>query len=148
MTTFLADFDWSGSAQVAIPVVAVTLSLCIPIVAIIVDHFQKKAKMRLVEKAIEHGVDISDINFDGECKEAAKLPYRDGMVTMAVGIGLLVAGRYLSAVSSILVGFAMVGGAICLCVGVALLVNDWMNRDRFRQSQQPPGTSGPVDLSR
>ena len=57
MTPVLADFDWTGSGLI-LPVIAITLSLGIPIAAIITEYFQKKKKMELVEKAIEHGVDI------------------------------------------------------------------------------------------
>jgi len=145
MTIFLSD--WTNNAQVLIPVVAVGMSLMIPIVALITEHFQKKAKMRLVEKAIEHGVDISGLDLDDECKSGPPMPYRAGMITLAVGIALIVAAKIALTIIGTLHTLAMIGGAICICVGLALLINDWMNRDRFKQPQKPE-KSGPVDLSR
>ena len=49
MTIYLAAIDIAS----LIPLIVITLSMAIPIVAIIVDFFQKKEKMKLVEKAIE-----------------------------------------------------------------------------------------------
>ncbi len=145
MTIFLSD--WTNRAQVLIPVVAVGMSLMIPIVAIIVDHFQKKAKMQLVAKAIEHGVDISGLDLDDESKPGPPMPYRAGMITFAVGIALFLVAKFALATIEFFHMLAMIGGAVCICVGLALLINDWMNRDRFKQPQEP-GTRGPGDLSR
>ena len=143
MTIFLSDL--TNNPQLLIPVVAVGMSLMIPIVAIIVEHFQKKAKMHLVEKAIEHGVDISEIKFDDECSSGPPMPYRAGMITFAVGIALIASGKFALSTMEVFFILASIGGAVCICVGVALLINDWMNRDRFKRSQDP-GSSGPEDL--
>ncbi|MCP4573484.1 MAG: hypothetical protein GY838_14095 [bacterium] len=116
------------------PIIVVTLAMLIPIVAIITDYFQKKSKMRLMEKAIEHGANLDDFKLeeaDGESQR--QMPYRGGMVTLATGVGILIGAKYMDIGAGELNTLMMVGGAIVICVGMALLANDFMNRDRFRQ---------------
>ena len=74
-------------ASMLIPVVVVTLAMSIPIVAIITEHLQKKEKMRLIAMAIEHGAELEGLDLDEP--EAVHIPYRSGMVTLAVGIALI-----------------------------------------------------------
>lgn len=136
MQAFLAEIDTGDILHNAIPVVAVAMSLTIPIVAIIVDHFQKKAKMRLIETAIEHGVDPAELNLDFESKSGPYLPYRAGMVTLAVGVALLVAAKVALTMYGIFYVLANIGGAVCVLVGLALIINDWMNRDRIRAANE------------
>ncbi len=128
MNVFLADL--TGFSGQIIPLVVVSLSMTIPIVAIVTDHLQKKERMRLMEKAIEHGADLE--NFSVEEPEKPRLPYRTGMVTLAVGVGILIGSRFVNFGYSELDSVMRVGGAIAICVSLALLLNDWMNRERFK----------------
>jgi len=130
MNAFTAGI--SSFSSMAIPLVAVALSLMIPIVAIITEHFQKKAKMRLIEKAIEHGANLDDISFEDPACNRPPMPYRGGMVTLAVGFGLLIASQVIDFGSDSFISLVTIGGAITGCVGLALLLNDYMNRDRFK----------------
>lgn len=120
-----------------IPLVALPLIFGIPLVAIIVDYLQKRNKNRVVEKALERGVPIENLALDEPKRN--RLPYRSGMVMLAVGIGVVVFGfafgRVLEAggdpefyVPKAIFG---AGGVIVLLIGIALLINDRMNRDRF-----------------
>ncbi len=128
MTTILAAA--TTITQILLPLVVISLSMAIPIVAIITEHFQKKERMRLMEKAIEHGADLSSLQMDEP--QRPRMPYRGGMVTAAVGAGLLLVDRYKGwDVHGFVVPLA-VAGFICVGVGVALIVNDWINRDRYR----------------
>lgn len=133
MTLFLAESGGTDLTTLLIPLVVVSLSMCIPIVAIITEHFQKKEKMRLMEKAIEHGVNPDELSFDDPPKP--RMPYRAGMINLAVGVALLLGDRYVD------FGFGsvhfplMLGGFIVGLVGVALLINDYMNRHRFDNPQ-------------
>ena len=131
MTHFLAESSNHDLAGILIPLVVVSLSMSIPIVAIITEHFQKKEKMRLMEKAIEHGVDPEQLSLD-EPKNP-RLPYRGGMVMLAVGVGLLLTDRFVDFGFGGLHVPLMAGGLIVGLVGLALLINDYMNRDRFDQ---------------
>jgi len=133
MTLIIGAIDWAGSRSFMLPVIALTMSMLIPIVAIITEHFRKRDKMRLVEKAIEHGVDLSGLKLDDECDSRPRQPYRAGMVTFAVGIGLGIVMMFVFATGTVFWILAAIGGAVCICVGLALLLNDWMNRDRFVQ---------------
>jgi hypothetical protein len=153
MDSFLAGIQIGSLSGILLPLTVVTLAMIIPIVAIIVDHFQKKNKLRVIEKAIEHGVDISSLKLGDECDSGPRLPYRAGMITLAVGVALVVVSRLVLptfggsfGASGVFQVLTVIGGAICICVGVAMLINDWMNRDRFRQDETADGTSGPYDL--
>jgi len=91
MTLFLADSNGNDLTTLLIPLVVVSLSMCIPIVAIITEHFQKKEKMRLMEKALEHGVNPEALKLEDPPKP--RLPYRAGMVNVAVGVALVLGDR-------------------------------------------------------
>jgi hypothetical protein len=130
MLTFLASADFDSLGGFLFPLVIIAMSMSIPIVAIITEHLQKKERMRLMEKAIEHGADLTNINFD-EPAPQPRMPYRSGMVVLAVGIALTVGDRFLDASFGNLHFPLMVGGLITGLVGIAQLLNDWLNRDRL-----------------
>jgi protein-S-isoprenylcysteine O-methyltransferase Ste14 len=127
----------SSAEEVLIPLAAISLGCSIPIIAIIVDYFQKRTKARIIERAIEKGVPIENLALDEP--RGSRMPYRSGMVTVAVGIGSIIFG--------FLIGMAMQqagereyyipravfggSGALVLLIGIALLVNDKMNYKRF-----------------
>lgn len=115
---------------VLIPILAVGLSLMIPIVAIIADYFRKKDKMRVIEKALEHGASLEGLNFDEE-KSAPQMPYRAGMVCSAAGLGIAALGWFIGEPSA--TGPMVGAGALVLFIGFALLLNDYINRDRFKK---------------
>jgi len=119
---------------VLIPIIAVTLSLMIPIVAIIVDYFNKKNKAQVVQRAIENGVPIENLQLE-EPKQ--RLPYRGGMVCMAVGIGLAIFGFAIGTYTpdqEAMPVFLGIGALIAL-IGLALLINDRMNYDKYFKDQ-------------
>ncbi len=119
------DFDLG----ILVPLSAIVLSLAIPIVAIIVEHFTKKAKMRIMEKAIEKGVPLEGLSLEDPKKP--RMPYRSGMVALAVGIGLCIFGFLLGQRQPTAFYPFLGGGAIAALVGVALIVNDRLNYDRL-----------------
>ena len=134
--TFLAALD-GDLLSTLIPVIMVTLSMAIPIVAIITDRFQKRDRMRLIEKAIEHGANLEDLKLEDpdECS-GPRLPYRSGMINLAVGLALIIGHQVLqehliAANIQHLRLPLLLGGLIVSLVGLALLTNDWLNRDRF-----------------
>jgi hypothetical protein len=112
-----------------VPIVAIVFSLSIPIVAIIAEHFTKKAKMKLMEKAIEKGLPLEGLSLDD--KKGPRMPYRAGMVLLAVGIGLCILGFLLGQTNPSALYPLMGGGAIALLVGIALIVNDRINYDKL-----------------
>lgn len=126
-----------GAEEVLIPLAAITLGCGIPIIAIIVDYFQKRTKARIIEKAIEKGVPIENLALDDP--RGPRMPYRSGMITAAVGIGMIVFGALLSSAlerageEDAFIGMATMGGAgaMVLIIGIAILINDRMNRHRF-----------------
>ncbi len=112
-----------------VPIVAIIFSLSIPIVAIIVDHLSKKNKMRVIEKAIEKGLSLEGLSLDD--KKEPRVPYRSGMVILAVGLGIgifaILIGRIESQALYPLLGV----GSIPVLMGIALIVNDKINYDRY-----------------
>jgi len=127
----------SSAEEVLIPLAAISLGCSIPIIAIIVDYFQKRTKARIIEKAIEKGVPIENLALDEP--RGARMPYRSGMVTAAVGLGLVIFGFALGGAlqqggeNEYYIPRAVFGGAggLVLLIGIALLVNDRMNYKRF-----------------
>ncbi|MBN2318238.1 MAG: hypothetical protein JXR49_04140 [Acidobacteria bacterium] len=112
-----------------VPIVAIVFSLSIPIVAIIVDHFSKKNKMKVIEKAIEKGVALEGLSL--EEKKAPRVPYRSGMVALAVGIGVCVFGLLIGQTEKDAL-FPLIGlGSIPMLIGIALIINDRINYDRY-----------------
>jgi len=135
MIALLAEINYQDLMSMAIPIVVVSMSMAIPIVSLIVERFQKRDRMRLIEKAIEHGANLDDLRLE-EPKCGPRLPARDGMVCVAVGAGLVlgyfVLGDNLGALGiGPLKMPILLGGLIVGFVGLALLINDRMNRDKF-----------------
>jgi len=137
---FLGNSDPSSWASLFVPLVGAIMIFAIPISAIITDYFQKRDRARLLEKAIERGVPVESLKFEEESKPQ-RLPYRSGMVTVAVGLGIVILGLSVgnaitrSGVASLIGGSYLTGGGILvLLIGLALLINDWMNRKRFLES--------------
>jgi hypothetical protein len=112
-----------------IPIIAIVFSLSIPIIAIIVDHFSKKNKMKVIEKAIEKGVTLEGLSL--EDKKAPRMPYRAGMVALAVGIGMVLLGFLIGQQETYALYPIMGAGSIPALIGVALIINDRINYDRY-----------------
>ncbi|MEJ2110582.1 MAG: DUF6249 domain-containing protein [Acidobacteriota bacterium] len=112
-----------------IPIVAIVLGCGIPIVAIIFEHFTKKAKLRVIEKAIEQGQPVDELSLDG--KKRPRVPYRGGMIALAVGLGIgifaLLVGQSEGDALYPLLGVATIPALI----GIMLIVNDRINYDRL-----------------
>jgi hypothetical protein len=122
---------------ILIPLSAIILSLSIPIIAIIVEHFTKKNKMKVIEKAIESGVTLEGLSLEEERKP--RMPYRTGMIVTASGIGIgifaILIGQMESDALYPILGLAF----IPLLIGIALIINDRMNYDRyFNQDTDKP----------
>ena len=127
----------TSAEEVLIPLAAISLGCSIPIIAIIVDYFQKRTKARIIEKAIEKGVPIENLALDEP--RGSRMPYRSGMVTVAVGLGLMIFGLAIGAAmkqsgeTEHFIPYAVFGGsgALVFLIGIALLANDKMNYKRF-----------------
>jgi hypothetical protein len=112
-----------------IPVTGIIFGCAIPIVAIIFEHFTKKSKMRVIEKAIENGISPEDLSLEG--KKGPRVPYRSGMIALAVGLGIgifsFVIGKMQMDAFYPLLGTA----SIPILVGIALIINDRINYERL-----------------
>src|SRR4030042_6198531 len=73
--------------EVLIPIVGIIFALSIPIIAIIVEYFHRKNKLKLFEKAIEKGVTLEGLSLE---EKRPRLPCRSGMVTLAMGLGIAI----------------------------------------------------------
>jgi hypothetical protein len=112
-----------------IPVVAIVLGCAIPIVAIIVDHFTKKSKMQVMEKAIEKGLPLEGLSL--EEKKKPRGPYRSGMIALAVGIGIGIFAFFMRNIAQEAF-YSMLGlASIPALIGIVLIINDRINYDRY-----------------
>jgi len=111
-----------------IPIVAIVLGCGIPIVAIIFEHFTKKSKMQVIEKAIEKGLPFEGLSLDDK---GPRMPYRSGMICLALGLGggilAVLVGRTSGGALYPILGIA----SILALIGIALIINDRINYDRI-----------------
>ena len=127
-----------------IPIVAIVFGLSIPIISIIVEYFHRKNKLRLFEKAIEKGVTLEGLSLQ---EKRPRVPYRSGMVVLAVGLGLAVFA-FLMASVEISAFYPILGAAsIPALIGIALIINDRINYDRYfkKDPDQPSSSFGMRD---
>ena len=106
-----------------IPIIA----LFIPIIAIIADYFNKKNKLRVIEKAIEKGLQLEGLSL--EMKKKPRLPYRSGMVCLALGLAGI-PGYFVGLTAENKVLSLGIGSLLAL-LGIALIINDKINYDRY-----------------
>ena len=132
MIALISDNSSFDLASILIPLVVISLSMAIPIVAIITEHLQKKERMRLIEKAIEHGASLDSLNMD-DPEPTPRLPYRSGMIMVAVGAALIVGDHFVGINFGNIHLPLVVGGLITGFIGIALLLNDWLNRDKLQK---------------
>ncbi len=114
---------------ILIPILGIVFGCSIPIVAIIVEHFTKKNKMRVMEKAIEKGLPLDGLSL--EEKKRPRGPYRGGMISLAVGIGIGIFAFLIGKIAQEAF-YSMLGlASIPVLIGIALIINDKINYDRF-----------------
>lgn len=104
---------------------AVVLGCIIPIVSLIAEYYKKKGKLRVMEKAIEKGLPLEGLSLENE--RGPRVPYRSGMVVLAVGIGIGICAVLVENTGGFGVGIA----SILLLIGLALIINDKINYDRL-----------------
>ena len=122
---------------ILIPIFAIVFSLSIPIIAIIVEHLNRRVKMKVIERAIEKDVPLEGLTLGDESKP--RVPYRSGMVVLAAGLGIAIfafcVGQMDEKAFYPLLGIS----SIPVLIGIALIINDRMNYDRyFNQSIDSP----------
>ena len=121
---------------ILIPIFAVVFGLSIPIVAIIIEHFTKKNKMRVMEKAIEKGLSLEGLSLEDEKKPS--MPYRTGMIVLAAGLGVGIFAVLLGQTENDAL-FPLLGlAAIPMLIGIALIINDRINFDRYSSKKSDP----------
>jgi hypothetical protein len=124
-----------------VPIISIVLALSIPIIAIIVEYFNRKNKLKLFEKAIEKGVTLEGLSLE---EKRPRVPYRAGMVLLAVGIGIAIFA-FLMAQIEIKAFYSILGVSfIPALIGIALIINDRINYDRYfkKDLDQPSSLSG------
>ena len=111
-----------------VPIISIVLALSIPIISIIVEYFNRKNKLKLFEKAIEKGVTLEGLSLE---EKRPRVPYRAGMVLLAVGIGIAIFA-FLMAQIEIKAFYSILGVSfIPALIGIALIINDRINYDRY-----------------
>lgn len=114
---------------ILIPIFAIVFSLSIPIIAIIVEHLNRKNKLKVIEKAIEKGISPEGLSLEGDNRPRA--PYRSGMITLAGGIGIGVFALLMGQIE-IEALYPLLGlGSIPMLIGIAMIINDRINYDRY-----------------
>ena len=124
---------------ILIPIFAIVFSLSIPIIAIIVEHLNRRIKIKVIEKAIEKGASLEGLSLGEEKKPRA--PYRSGMIILATGLGIGVFAFLIGQIESEAF-YALLGiASIPILIGIAMIINDRMNYDRyFNQNIDTPSS--------
>ena len=116
-------------ADILVPIVAIVFSLSIPIIAIIVEHFNRKSKMKVIEKAIEKGMTLEGLSLVDDKKP--RVPYRSGMVMLAAGLGTCIFAFFIGKIETDAL-YPLFGlGSIPVLIGIALIINDKINYNRY-----------------
>lgn len=123
-----------------IPIIAIVFSLSIPIVAIIMEHFTKKSEMRLMEKAIEKGMPLDGLSL--QRKKGPRVPYRSGMVLLAIGLGVFIFGLLIGRTDADALYPLLGVASIPALIGIALIINDKINHDRLFNKEPDPNKFG------
>ena len=126
------NFDYA----ILVPISGVVLGCAIPIVAIIMEHFTKKSKMQVMEKAIEKGIPLEGLSLDD--KKGPRMPYRSGMVSVAAGLGVCILGVLLGQANPGALYPILGGGSIAVLIGIALIINDRINYNRYFNKESDP----------
>lgn len=129
-----------------IPIVAIVMSLGIPIAWFYFDSRNKRARYQAVEKlaqTVQDPITIERILKDErEYRDRRRTPYHRGIVTAAIGAALLVARPAAHE------GPPLWIGTLLLFVGIALLISDFLNFGfRGRRGENGDGPDGPGNLS-
>ncbi len=125
--------------DILVPIYAIAFSLSIPIVAIIFEHFNRKNKMKVIEKALEKGVILEGMSL--EIDKKPRTPYRSGMITLAVGLGIGIFASFIGKIETDAF-FSLLGiGSIPVLIGIALIINDKINYKRHFNRE--PDSSSP-----
>ena len=129
-----------------IPLLVISLSFTIPILAIIVDGVNKRSRDRTIEKAIERGLserELRRLMSPEERKRRPRRPFKAGLILMAVGATFLIVraaamndvngwneldndGRF---------GF-LFAGTIVLMIGIALFLADLLGGPARRREEE------------
>ncbi len=124
----------SDAAETILPAIAIVGSMSIPILWFYFDSRNKASRDKVIGKALESGTPIDEVKemlSDRESERSAvrRMPYRKGLILMAIGFGLFISERmeFFHNDAGPMAGFGIIG----MCLGFALLVSDIFNRNRF-----------------
>lgn len=130
-------------AAVIVPVVAIVMSLGIPIAWFFFDSRNKRARYQAVERLAQTVQDPATIERilkdEREYRDRRLAPYHRGFVTAAIGAALLVVAPERNE------GPPPWIGTLLLFVGIALLISDFLNfglRGRRGRDASPPDGDG------
>jgi len=115
-----------------IPIVAIVMTMSIPIAWFYFDNRNKEARYRAMERLAQGGQDPKMLErmLAGEPtpRPNRRQPYRSGLICMAIGAAILAAGNSHN-------GPEPWVGLILLFLGAALILGDFMNRGKTRRDQ-------------
>ncbi len=131
--------------EIMIPIVAIVMSMAIPIVAILVGYGVSRHKTQVRLKAIEKGVPIP---FESESKDPYEKMARsrkNGIIATMVGLGIVVFFTIVAITTGdpeILSGAGL--GAIPFFIGIGLFIDAHMRRKDMEKhkASSPQASSG------
>ncbi len=121
-----------------VALIAILAAFSIPVFWLYFDHKAKERRAKVLEKALEVGTPPEDVMHalqDGSCRRRHRIPYRKGLVLLAIGGAMLCAAKIGLGQGDD--GLPLVG-LILSFLGVAFLLSDFFNRNQADDSSSRP----------
>lgn len=118
--------------EILIPIVAIVMTMSIPIAWFYFDNRNKEARYRAMERLAQGGQDpkmLERLLADEPVARRVnqRQPYRSGLICIAIGAAFLLAADHDSPPNWV--------GTLMLFIGLALIVGDLMNRRQTRRDR-------------
>jgi hypothetical protein len=128
----------SNALETIMPILVVGGGMSIPIFYFYFESRNKASRDRVIEKAVESGAPLEDVKHifadqEAQNKSVRKMPFRKGLILMALGGGMLLSRElgFFGPSGSEEAGLGGVFGICGLLLGAAIFVSDFFNRKRF-----------------
>jgi hypothetical protein len=116
--------------ELLIPIIAIIMTMSIPIAWFYFDNRNKEARYRAMERLAQGGQDPKMLErmLAGEpaARPNRRQPYRSGLICGAIGIAFMLSGDRHDGPPNWV-------GLLLIFLGIALILGDWLNRKQARR---------------
>ena len=117
--------------EILIPIIAIVMTMSIPIAWFYFDNRNKEARYRAMERLAQGGQDPKMLerllHDEPVARRTPRQPYRSGLICIAIGAAFLLATDHDGPPNWV--------GMLMLFIGLALILGDLMNRKQARRDR-------------